>query len=158
VFAGITSGAPGARAGVLISKDGGLTWHIFGHGLHSGAGIMSLFATGQRVIYAGTMGRGVSKAPVQTGNWQKVAHGLPRIGDHVAGIASVPGRSGTLFAATLGYGIYRTDDGGRNWRPFSQGLPKTLDATLVLSVAYSPPLHTLFAGTADGVYEMSGLR
>jgi hypothetical protein len=80
--------------------------------------------------------------------------GMPPTNDHVAGLATLPGHPNTLFAGTLSQGVFRTDNAGRHWRNISSGLPIARNARIVLSVAYSPLDHALFAGTADGIYEL----
>jgi photosystem II stability/assembly factor-like uncharacterized protein len=151
VFAGSVSGGRGGNTGVLVSRDGGLTWHQFGSDLGSLAGVMSLAVTTSQHVFAGTMGNAVWVAS-RTGAWRKAAHGMPLMNDHGAGLATVPGQPRTVFVGTLGYGVFRTTDGGDHWTDISTGLPTTRSANVVLSISYSPAQHTLYAGTADGVY------
>ena len=83
---------------------------------------------------------------------------MPPTNDHGAGLASIPRHPGTLFVGTLGQGVYRTDDAGKHWRNISSGLSSGSNATIVLSVAYSPLDDALYAGTADGVYVSTAPR
>jgi photosystem II stability/assembly factor-like uncharacterized protein len=154
VFAGAVAGAPRGSIDVFVSRDAGSTWHVFGHDLKSLSGIMSLHVTAGEDVYAGTMGNATWTASLTRGAWRKVAAGMPGSGDHVASIAGVPGHSRTLFVGTLGFGVFRTTDGGRHWVNLSRGLSKAHNAWIVLSVVYAPLQHALFAGTADGVYEL----
>jgi hypothetical protein len=80
---------------------------------------------------------------------------MPVTNDHVAGIAWIPGRPGSLFVATLGQGVFRSVDGGTHWTNISAGLPTSANDTIVLSLAYSPFRKALYAGTIDGVYVLS---
>ncbi|GAC1636895.1 MAG: hypothetical protein NVS4B2_25500 [Chloroflexota bacterium] len=152
LFAGSVASSAQARTGAFVSDDAGLTWHHFGYGLTVPAGIMSLVATQRAGVFAGTMGSAVWQSTGQS--WRQLADGMPPDHDHVAGLATVQGRSNMLFAATLGSGVFRTDDGGGHWVEMERGLSTRRNATIVLCVVYAPLAHALEAGTADGVYEI----
>ena len=154
VVAGAVAGDVGGSVDVLISRDAGMTWHVFGRNLQSYGGIMSLLAASNAQLYAGTMGNATWKASLQTRSWSKVGDGMPASNDHVAGIAGVPGRPQTLYVGTLSFGVFRTVDGGRHWTAISDGLSEASSAKIVLSIVYVPTHHALLAGTADGVYEL----
>lgn len=155
LFAGVVAGGAGGSTSAYISRDAGVTWQLFGQGLQSGGGIMSLLATRQSRVFAGTMGHAIWNASLAQPTWQRVASGMPVTNDHVAGIAGISGRPGTLVVGTLGQGVFRSLGGARHWANISSGLPKSANATIVLSVAYSPERQVLYAGTVDGVYELS---
>jgi photosystem II stability/assembly factor-like uncharacterized protein len=155
VFAGAVAGSPRGSTQVYVSRDAGLTWHTYGHGLQSFSGIMSLLVPRPGRVYAGTMGHAAWRIARPDGIWTQVAGGMPPVNDHVAGMTSLPGHADTLFAGTLGQGVFRTDDAGRHWRNISRGLPVSSNARIVLSITYSPLDRALFAGTVDGVYELS---
>lgn len=154
LFAGVVAGGAGGSTSAYISLDAGVTWHLFGQGLRSGGGIMSLLATRQHRIFAGTMGHAIWSAGLGQPIWQNVTNGMPVTNDHVAGIAGISGRPGTLFVGTLGQGVFRSLDGARHWTNISTGLPGTASTRIVLSVAYAPTRHAVYAGTIDGVYEL----
>jgi hypothetical protein len=154
VFAGAVAGGPTGSNQVYRSQDAGLTWQTYGQGMQSYGGIMSLLVPRRQTVYAGTMGHATWGVSGSNGTWTQLAGGMPPTGDHVAGLAGLPGHPNTLFAATLGHGVFRTDDAGQHWRDISRGLPAARNALIVLAVAYSPLDHALFAGTADGVYEL----
>jgi hypothetical protein len=116
---------------------------------------MSLALTPQGSVFAGTMGNAVWRIALAGKIWNKVANGMPPTNDHGAGLAIIPGEPGTVFVGTLGNGVSRTSDGGRHWTSISGGLPAERNATLVLSVAYASAQDALYAGTADGVYELA---
>ncbi len=83
VFAGsAVSGSALHSAGVLYSRDAGLTWRPFGHHLNDGGAIMSLTVTPDHV-YVGTMGNAVWRASMSMTTWQKAAAGMPEVNDHV---------------------------------------------------------------------------
>lgn len=160
IFSGAVSGGTGGSTSVYASRDGGLTWSIFGRDLHSLGGIMSLAVTGRSPtrLIAGTMGNAASQAPYATGIWHKVANGMPPFNDHVAGIAADPARPRTLFAATLAYGVFRSDDSGKHWTSISHGLPVEASTRIVLSIVYSAARQTLYAGTPNGVYVLRHIK
>jgi hypothetical protein len=116
---------------------------------------MSLLPTRAESLLAGTMGLAVWSISGPTGVWQRSARGMPSTDDHVSGLAAVSGSPPRIFAATLGSGVFSTADGGRHWRSVSKGLTNSKDAMIVLSLAYSPTAHTLYAGTSVGVYRLS---
>jgi photosystem II stability/assembly factor-like uncharacterized protein len=150
VFLGAVANAAGIGSGVFISRDAGLTWRPFGHAFNTGGGIMSVAVSPPNRVFGGTMGHAIWSAsgPV----WRRTAAGMPTSNDHVAAIVSLPGRSLTMFAGTLGSGVYRSIDAGRHWKGVSTGLAPSGNPNPVLSLAYDPRQHVLYAGTADGVY------
>jgi len=80
---------------------------------------------------------------------------MPASNDHVAGIAVVPDRPGTVYVGTLGFGVFETRNGGKRWTNVSDGLRGSADAMIVLSLSYAPAQHVLYAGTSTGVYRLS---
>jgi len=152
VFAGSVAGADGGSTRVFVSRDGGMHWRAFGRALGSRGGIMSLAAPSAH-LDAGTMGNRLWTIPLTGGRWQQRAAGVPA-NQHVSGIATVPGPPETTFIATLGAGVFRSDDGGRRWGAASDGLPGVDQQQIVLSLAYAPREHALYAGTTDGVFRM----
>jgi photosystem II stability/assembly factor-like uncharacterized protein len=155
VFAGVVAGQPGGSTQVYVSPDGGRTWRVFGRGLQSGAGIMSLAATRSGRVMAGTMGHAAWTATLRSGAWRQLANGMPVDNDHVAGITRIGERPATIYASTLSQGVFRTTDLGRHWVSVSTGLPGGSSPQPVLSLAYSSLTHTLYAGTTDGVYVLA---
>jgi len=151
VFAGSVAGAVGGSTRVFISRDSGLHWRVFGRALGSRGGIMSL-AVPTAHLDAGTMGNRLWTIPLAGGRWQQHAAGVPP-NQHVSGIADVPGPPET-FIATLGDGVFRSNDGGRRWATASDGLPSVDQSQIVLSLAYAPREHVLYAGTTGGVFRM----
>jgi len=152
VFAGVVAGAANGETQVFISRDAGMHWRVFGRGLGSRAGIMSLAAQGAQV-YAGTMGNLIWALPISGVAWRQLGNGLPA-GQHVSGIAAVPTRRMALYIATLGAGVFRSQDAGRHWSGESGGLPSDGGQQLVLTVAYAPLEHAIYAGTLEGAYKL----
>jgi hypothetical protein len=153
VFAGAVAGGTGGATQVYISRDAGTRWQLFGRGLGSRAGIMALAAGPAGYVYAGTMGNTIWRIAVSGSSWHHTAAGIPP-GQHVAGIAFVPGRPSRLYVGTLGAGTFVSRDSGAHWQGISGGLPSSNGDRIVLSLAYSGLNRTLFAGTTDGVYSL----
>lgn len=154
VFAGTVASSASGSTDVYVSRDAGMTWQIFGTGLNSGGGIMSLAINSEGATFAGTMGHATWKAPLSTRVWRQVANGMPPINDHVASIAIVPGTPGTVLVGTLGQGVFTSTDSGKHWVATSSGLPTGDSGSIVLSLAYSPAEHVVYAGTTSGIYRM----
>ncbi len=152
VFAGSVAGAVGGSTRVFVSRDSGMHWAVFGRALGSRGGIMSLAVHTAR-LDAGTMGNRLWTIPFTGGRWQPRAAGVPP-NQHVSGIATLPGPPETTFIATLGAGVFRSDDDGRRWAAASDGLPSVDQNQIVLSLAYAPGEHDLYAGTTSGVFRM----
>lgn len=155
VFAGAVAGSVNGSTQVYISRDAGNTWRVFGRGLQSTGGIMSLAVPAVGNVFTGTMGNAAWRAGVTAGAWKKVAGGMPPTNDHVAALLSPPGRPNLVFAGTLGHGVFRTTDGGSHWIDISSGLYSDEQATTVLSLAYDARAHQLLAGTAAGIYALA---
>ena len=155
IFAGAVASSSTGSTGVFASRDAGVTWTPYGSRLQSGGGIMALaVSTGSRLL-AGTMGQAVWAVDGPAGKWARTAAGLPARNDHVAGIALVPNQPKTAYIGTLGFGVFETRNGGRNWTNISDGLRGSSNAMIVLSLAYSPAEHALYAGTSIGVYRLA---
>ncbi len=139
---------------VVVSEDGGATWHARDEGLPtSGAGMMSIaVAPGANSIFAGTMGLGAYAADA-AGPWQARSSGLPGLaqGDAHIGSFSFDPRSGPVLYAATPNGVYKSLDAGRRWQPFGHGL-SGLSADVTSLTLVSHPRLTLYATTATGVY------
>lgn len=140
--------------GVWRSQDGGATWTqqnaglpvvpaLFIHALH-------VDATSATTLYAGT-DFGVFKSTNNGASWSLASRGLAP-GDVVA-LVQDDVRPAILMCAVSGWGVFETLDGGANWfAPFAQaGLPNVH----VRSLAVDGALHTLYAGSDDGVAALS---
>ncbi len=139
---------------VVMSEDGGATWHARDEGLPtSGAGMMSIaVAPGANSIFAGTMGLGAYAADA-AGPWQARSSGLPGLaqGDAHIGSFSFDLRSGPVLYAATPNGVYKSLDAGRHWQPFGHGL-NGLSADVTSLTLVNHPRLTLYVTTATGVY------
>ncbi len=139
---------------VVMSEDGGATWHTRDEGLPtSGAGMMSIaVAPGANSVFAGTMGLGAYAADA-TGPWQARSSGLPGLaqGDAHIGSFSFDPRSGPVLYAATPDGVYKSLDAGRHWQPFGRGL-SGLSADITSLTLVRQPRLTLYAATATGLY------
>ena len=93
--------------GVVLSRDGGLSWEWFGNGLTGAALRVRAFVEKDGALYAGTHD-GVWRLAPQTSSWQRV--NLPA-GIIARGMTIVDGR---LYVGTFASGLYLSDD-GYNW-------------------------------------------
>lgn len=153
-LAGAVAGQAGASTSVYASKNAGRTWVVTGHGLRSGAGIMSLVSLSGRRVVAGTMGHAAWILNGASGFWRSAASGMPATEDHVSALSVTPSRPPLLFAATLSYGVFESKDSGLHWSNIGNGLTSASNANIALALLYVPAKRTLFAGTADGVYAL----
>jgi photosystem II stability/assembly factor-like uncharacterized protein len=155
IFAGAVASGSTGSTGVYVSRDAGSTWRPYGNRLQSGGGIMALAVSAGSRLLAGTMGQALWAVNSSTGSWARSAAGLPAHNDHVAGIALVPDQPKTAYISTLGFGVFETRNGGKHWTNISDGLRGSTNAMIVLSLAYSPAEHRLYAGTSTGVYRLA---
>lgn len=150
VYAGTVSAGPTAGQQVYVSHDAGQTWQVFGRRLRSTGGVMSVLAASNGAILAGTMGNAAWTAQAGAPVWHKTARNMPQTGDHVAGMALIPGTPERAVLGTLGHGLYLGVPGSNRWTAISG----SLNNAIVLSVVYSPGRHALYAGTYTGIYTL----
>jgi putative copper export protein/photosystem II stability/assembly factor-like uncharacterized protein len=163
-FAAITNAdLTGGPTGVLISRDAGWSWHWFGSHRITAEGVMAVLATRQ-AVFAGSMGHGVWRAGAGRRVWRLLPNGMPSFAGmrafeiHGAALTDVPGHPTALYVGTIGNGVYRSTDGGAHWISTSRGLLAARNANVVLALVYAPQRHALYAGTDDGVYELTRVR
>ena len=136
--------ASGGR--VYLSRDGGSTWSESAVSSRDWP-VRSIEFGAEGVIYAGTLGVGLSMTRDGGGTWSEGA--TPDVvGPFVASIAVHPEDSRIVYAGTAG-GVIRSDDRGESWHPAMKGLPKGAVLTLAIDPAQT---DRLYAGTAYGVY------
>lgn len=102
----------------------------------------------ERVLYAGTLGRGVFKSEDGGFSWQAKNLGLSD--QDVLSLAVDPVNAATLYAGTLGGGVFRSTDAGESWTPINNGLP----ASVVYDIRIDPgaPARIYLATDENGVY------
>lgn len=150
VFAGVVASGAQGNTQVFVSRDAGTTWLVYGRGLHSAGGIMSLGVSSSGQVLAGTMGQAIWSA--SGGTWRQIAAGMPTSNNHVAAIAVIPGAPQQIVIGTLALGVFRSRDGGQHWIRIAHGLPAVGTDQIVLSLAYAADRSTLYAGTFQGIY------
>ncbi|HZU13666.1 MAG TPA: hypothetical protein VFB58_12575 [Chloroflexota bacterium] len=148
VWAGSVATGSGGSVGIFVSHDAGFAWRPLTPPLPSPNGVMSLHADPGSLI-AGTMGFGAWRFVHR--HWLAPSPAMAPRTNHIAGLAAVPGRPAFLLAGSLTHGVYITRDGGRHWSVWNGGLSPA-DARIVLAVAVAPDTHTVYAGTAHGLY------
>lgn len=109
----------GGVAGLLLSADGGDTWHaadgnlawepIHSIAIHPGSGI----------LYVGS-DQGVYRSGDHGEHWEPMREGLPA--GAVWSLQIHPANPHVVYVAT-DRGVFVTGDGGERWYPSSQGLP-----------------------------------
>jgi hypothetical protein len=93
------------------STDGGVTWNPAATGLPA-TQVISLVATSDGSLYAGTQGSGIYKSTNQGAAWTAVNNGLPA--NASANAANSLAASGTTVYFAWGT-IYETTNGGASW-------------------------------------------
>jgi photosystem II stability/assembly factor-like uncharacterized protein len=138
--------------GVQISIDGGTTWRDANDNLSRSANVSSLAVdeNNPKIVYAGTLDRGVLKSTNAGGRWVEMNRGLPS-GPRVLSILLTPGKPKVLLAGIDRGGVYRSIDEGRSWQASSGGMnPEASVADLVFDPTSAEVLYA--ADISSGVY------
>jgi hypothetical protein len=151
VFATIFEQAPP----VVVSYDGGQTWHADAAGLPASLPTQALSTgtTATHQLFLTTMGGGVWVRSV-TGTWRDLSAGLPQ--RHAMPLITSTRYPVSLYAGTMGHGVYEKA-GGAIWQHLGQGLSGASGIVLALAETGGPS-PVLLAGTANGLfrYELPG--
>jgi hypothetical protein len=151
VFATIFEQAPP----VVVSHDGGQTWHADAAGLPASlpAQALATGTTARHQLFLTTMGGGVWMRS-GTRRWRDTSTGLPQ--RHAMPLITSTRYVEALYAGTMGHGVYEKGDGAA-WHHLGRGLSGA--SGIVLSLAETgDPSPVLLAGTANGLfrYELPG--
>jgi photosystem II stability/assembly factor-like uncharacterized protein len=131
--------------GLLVSTDGGATWHI-PPALSQGGVAAVAFAPGGRSIAAATdSGIGISYDGGQT--WHLM-------GAELEPVLSLLFNGPVLLAGLHRHGVVRCEDGGATWRAVNEGLSARLDTELVLSPNFAHD-RTVFLGCLQDALRVS---
>ncbi len=136
--------------GVILSRDGGLTWELITGQAFESAMVTDLainpsdasqcyVATRDGLFFTQDMGE----------SWQQITSLAQGASVRTVGID--PYQEGTLLAGVPGKGLYRSQDGGVSWRPVSAGLEPNGDHR---DIVYDPvhPGVVYTGDLASGVY------
>jgi photosystem II stability/assembly factor-like uncharacterized protein len=141
VYAGTEQGR------ILITHDGGRTWHETQAGLPANTPISALVQLPDgRQILAGTS-KGAYRSEDGGETWQTAGPGIP-LHTIVDAVAALP--DGTLLAGTAGSGVYVMPSGATVWVPATTGLPPQSDIYAFLPLAQRG--HVLVGLISGGVY------
>ena len=137
--------------GVLLSRDGGVTFTSSGTGLPAGVPVRSIAIdpTQPDRVYAG-LTAGLFWSTDFGLTWTQAAAGLnPEA--QVRALAVDPARPGVVYAGDWLSGVYVSRDAGTTWEPLMKGLVHKSVVSLSLSVDG----NHLYAGIdGDGVYRL----
>jgi photosystem II stability/assembly factor-like uncharacterized protein len=140
--------AAALTAGILISTDGGSTFHEASSGF-ADHNISSLTGTGN-VLYASSVyegeGGGVFRSDDSGNRWRLVAGRAALMGENVRAVTVAPGQPNTVFAVGLGAPL-KSADGGRTWVRLAVPPKKQVRAVVALAAR-----NELLAGTNSGLY------
>ena len=119
----------GFKGGVVVSDDGGRSWHVSNSGMLQAACTHIILdpssPAGKRVLYVAAMGQGVYKSVDSGATWILKRNGLPGPDPLAWRLALTP--SGALYVVIVhrsekpAYGtpddggLYRSTDGGETW-------------------------------------------
>jgi len=135
--------------GILISHDGGATWHAANDSASEDAAVMDLAVSpyDSRIVYAATANHGILKTCDGGQTWSEINRGLPS-NPIVLSAACHPSDPQVVFAGLQRAGVYRSTDGGASWQPSSAGMnPEAIVSDIVVdptdtSVVYVTDLMT----------------
>jgi len=138
--------------GVQISTDGGTAWRDANDGLSKSSNVSALAVdqSNPRIVYAGTLDRGVLKSTDSGGHWVTANGGMPSR-PRVLSILQKPGEPEVLLAGLERGGVYRSLDGGKSWKASAAGMnPEGSVSDLVFDPARPEVLYA--ADLSSGVY------
>lgn len=142
------------QAGLLQSKDGGITWAplpVAGPLGPKGLTSVGASPSDSKVLVAAGPGSGVLISSDEGKSWKKAVSGLPS--QDVPAVALHTQRPQTLFAWIEGQGVYRTENGGRAWQRMDQGPPVSrVNALAHSSLPGSMNTGWLYAAGPEGLY------
>jgi photosystem II stability/assembly factor-like uncharacterized protein len=141
VYAGTEQGR------ILITHDGGQTWHETGAGLPANTPVSALaqLPDGSQILAGTSNGAYRSADGGQT--WRSAGPGIPAHAI-VDAVAALP--DGTLLAGTAGSGVYVMPSGTTMWVPASKGLPSQSDIYAFLPLGQRG--HVLVGLISGGIY------
>ena len=140
--------------GVLVSKDGAMTFTGPGAGLPAGdarAMALSSFFIVDPVLFAAVGATGVHRSSDGGATW--TASGLA--GHTVTDLVWL----GPFLYAASDHGLFRSEDAGRTWSPLGEGLKGVVPVRLLFPLAPDSGAEA-FVGTDQGVYRTAdgGMR
>jgi photosystem II stability/assembly factor-like uncharacterized protein len=128
-------------SGIYKSTDGGENW--MNTGLTAWSFTIAIDPENPEIIYAGTLGAGISKSVDKGSTWASINNGLPA-DSNVRKILIDPAKPTTLYAGTYAKGIFKSANGGLNWISINNGLAEGARITdMVLDPAEPSRLYAV---------------
>ncbi len=136
---------------LLLSKDGGRTWHVVKGSALEGQSISEIVVHPQQAetAWTSTMGGGVYVTTDGGTTWQAASKGLSD--KFLLGLAIDPNNPQILFAGSAFRGIFKSEDGGKTWRSSGVGMDQNEQ---ISSIVVDPiRSNVLYAGSwKSGVF------
>jgi len=152
VYAGFGFEDAGAQGDILITADGGATWH---HGESEDIAIddVDAVASQPRVAYAAIGDGGVERTTDEGASWTltngpghcDTFNGCPV----TLSVAVDPAAKGTVFAGTDSQGLFKTTNRGSSWTRLNVGM-----SSEVVILAVDPTGSSLFASSGNGLFAL----
>jgi photosystem II stability/assembly factor-like uncharacterized protein len=132
----------GTSQGLFLRKKDASGWELVTDGVKDEHITTLAYEPKRRVLYAGTIKRGLLRSEDDGAHWAPPGGQLTT--QWVSDIAIDPVHPDHLYVSTRGTGVFKSVDGGAHWQEINNGLP----LRDIRSLAIDPrnPL-TLFAGT-----------
>jgi copper transport protein len=134
----------GSLQGILVSSDGGRTWHLAAPQARLALGFAADPAHPD-TVWAAAMAQGLWVSRDRGRTWQESDQGVTNLG--MMGIAAW-GAGGRLLAGTMGGGLTASTDYGASWQ--TAGCP----AAVIMTVAAGPG-PTIWVGDREGVIRLA---
>lgn len=130
----------GHHGGLLVSRDGGRSWHPTSL-QNTDAMALAAPPANPQIMYAA--GHDVFVKSADRGEtWQAVTHNLP--GTDIHGFAVDPQNADHVFANVVGTGLWSSRDGGVTWQSLSPDAPRS-----TFNLAVGETSQTLYAAAGQ---------
>ena len=138
--------------GIQISTDGGSHWQDANDGTSGKTNVSSLVVDqdNPKIVYAGTVDRGVLKSTDAGRQWAMKNRGMPSQ-PRILSLVQKPGQPAILLAGIDRGGVYRSLDGGDTWHASAAGMNPEASVTDLVFDSENPDV-LYAADISSGVY------